>query len=112
MKQLWARQEATVADLHQQLQTERGLAYTTVATMLRKMEARGLVNHRVDGRSFIYQATVPEAAVTRGMADHLVDRLFEGNLTDVVSHLLSTREVSKEELTQLQRLITKRKKEL
>ena len=112
MKLLWGRQEATVADLHAQLQGEKDLAYTTIATMLRKMEARKLVAHRLDGRSFVYQPAVPEEAVTRGMADHLVDRLFEGSLTDVVSHLLSTREVSQDELTQLERLIAERKKEL
>jgi predicted transcriptional regulator len=80
--------------------------------MLRKMESRGLVEHRLDGRSFVYRAVVPESAVTRGMADHLVDRLFEGSLTDVVSHLLSTRDVSRDELTQLERLIAKRKQQL
>ncbi len=112
MKQLWACQEATVADIHQNLQNEKELAYTTIATMLRKMEARGLVQHRLDGRSFVYRAAVLEEAVTRGMADHLVDRLFEGSLTDVVSHLLNTREVSKDELSQLERLIAERKQRL
>jgi len=112
MKLLWPRPEATVAELHEQLQDEKELAYTTVATILRKMEVRGLVKHRLEGRSFVYRAAVPEAAVTRGMADHLVDRLFEGSLTDVVSHLLSTREVGQEELTELERLIARRKKEL
>jgi predicted transcriptional regulator len=112
MKLLWARTEATVGDLHDQLQTEKELAYTTIATMLRKMEDRGLVKHRQDGRTFVYRAAVPEEAVTRGMADHLVNRLFEGSLTDVVNHLLSTREVSRDELTELERLIAKRKKQL
>jgi BlaI family transcriptional regulator, penicillinase repressor len=112
MKRLWACREATVADLHQQLQDEKELAYTTIATMLRKMEARKLLKHRLEGRSFVYRAAVPEEAVTRGLADHLVDRLFEGSLTDVVSHLLSTREVSRDELTELERLIAERKREL
>jgi predicted transcriptional regulator len=112
MQLLWARTEATVADLHQQLQGENDLAYTTIATMLRKMETRGLVKHRLDGRSFVYRSAVREEAVTRGMADHLVDRLFEGSLTDVVTHLLSTREVSRDELTELERLIAQRKKEI
>ena len=110
MKRLWACPEATVAELHAQLPGD--LAYTTVATMLRKMEARGLVRHRQDGRSFVYCAAVREEAVTRGLADHFVDRLFEGSLTDVVSHLLSTREVSRDELSELERLIAERKKQL
>ena len=112
MKLLWSCQEATVGDLHERLQGQKELAYTTIATMLRKMESRGLVQHRSEGRSFVYSAAVPEEAVTRGMADHLVDRLFAGSLTDVVSHLLSTREVSRDELNQLERLIAQRKKTL
>jgi BlaI family transcriptional regulator, penicillinase repressor len=112
MKLLWASPEATVAQLHERLPSEKELAYTTIATMLRKMELRGLVAHRLEGRSFVYRAAVPEEAVTRGMADHLVDRLFEGSLTDVVSHLLSTREVSRDELTLLEKMIARRKKQL
>jgi len=89
---------------------ERDLAYTTIATMLRKMEARGLVKHRLDGRSFVYRAAVGEEAVSQGMADHLVDRLFEGSLSDTVHHLLTTREVSREELSKLEKMIADVKK--
>jgi predicted transcriptional regulator len=112
MKLLWERREATVAEVHQSVARERELAYTTVATMLRKMEARSLVAHREEGRSFVYRAAVHSDAVTRGMADHLIERLFEGSLADMVSHLLSTREVSREELSKLEKLIAERRKKL
>ncbi len=110
MKVLWDRHEATVAEVHVSLGPERALAYTTVATMLRKMEARGLVVHRIHGRSFVYRAAVREEAVSRGMADHLLERLFEGSLSDMVRHLLSTREVSRRELSELEKLIAEQKK--
>lgn len=110
MQILWGRGNATVAEVHGALALERDLAYTTVATMLRKMEARGLVKHRLDGRSFVYQAAVGEEAVSRGMADHLVDRLFEGSLSDMVHHLLTTREVSREELSKLEKMIAEMKR--
>ena len=113
MKVLWERREATVAEVLDALDdTDASLAYTTIATMLRKMEARGLVFHRVDGRSFIYAPKVAAEDVSRSMADHLVDRLFEGNLLDAVSHLLTTRDVSKDELKQLEKLLAERKKKL
>ena len=112
MQVLWGRTEATVADVHQALGTDHDLAYTTIATMLRKMEARGLVGHRLDGRSFVYRAAVAADAVTRGMSDHLLDRLFEGSLADMVAHLLTTREVSRAELSKLEQLIAERKKAL
>ncbi len=112
MKVLWDRREATVAEVHQALGSSPELAYTTVATMLRKMEARGLVQHRPEGRTFVYRALAAEDAVTRGMADDLIDRLFEGSLADMVSHLLTTREVSRDELVRLEHLIAERKKKI
>jgi len=111
MKALWDRGEASVADVVQSLGPEAGLAYTTVATMLRKMEARRLVGHRSEGRRFIYRAAVTPDAVTRSMADHVLEHLFEGRLADLVHHLLSTHEVSREELSELERLIAARKKQ-
>ena len=110
MKVLWASGEATVADVHKALADESDLAYTTMATMLRKMEARGLVRHHLEARSFVYRAVVAEEAVSRGMADHLLERLFEGSLADMVRHLLSNREVSRTELSKLEKLIAERKK--
>jgi predicted transcriptional regulator len=79
--------------------------------MLRKMEQRGLVTHRAEGRRFIYQPAVAPETVTRSMADDLLERLFEGRLADLLSHLLSTREVSREELHELEQLIKERKKQ-
>jgi|SRR5882762_1753624 len=115
MQALWERGEATVAEVLEVLEAlgdHAALAYTTVATMLRKMEARHLVAHRAEGRSFIYTAKVAAADVSRSMADHLVDRLFEGSLLEAVNHLLTTRDVSREELRQLEKIIAERKKKL
>ena len=110
MKVLWAHHEASVADIQAALPGGAELAYTTVATMLRKMEARRLVTHRVEGRTFIYAPAVDEAQVSRGIAEHVLDRLFGGSVEALVSHLLTTREVSRDELARLERLIAERRK--
>jgi predicted transcriptional regulator len=110
MKVLWQARRASVAEVHEQLSADR-LAYTTVATMLRKMEDRGLVRHDEEDRRFIYEAAVSEGAVTRSMADDFLERLFEGSLASAVSHLLETRAVSREELAELERLIKRRSKQ-
>jgi BlaI family penicillinase repressor len=112
LQALWANPDATVAEVNAALKPERDLAYTTVATMLRKMEARGLVAHREEGRSFLYRATVDAQQVGQGMTDHVVERLFEGSLAGAVSHLLRTREVSREELEELERLIRAAKRRI
>ena len=110
MKVLWERGEATVGEVYQVLAAKHDLAYTTIATMLRKMEGRRLVWHRLEGRIFVYRAQVEEAAVSRGLADDLLDRLFAGSLADMVGHLLRTREVSREELRKLEGLIAERRR--
>ena len=110
MKILWQRPEATVAEVSDALGRSAKLAYTTIATMLRKMEAKGLVQHRDEGRTFVYRAAVDEHAVTRNMASDLLDKLLAGSLSSMVHHLLTTREISKEELTRLERMLAERRK--
>jgi len=112
LKVLWQAGEASVAHVHAALGGSDKFAYTTVATMLRKMEGRGLVAHREEGRSFLFRAKIGADAVSRSMADHLIDRLFEGSLATAVNHLLSTRDVTDSELREIERLVAKRRKEL
>jgi BlaI family transcriptional regulator, penicillinase repressor len=105
---LWQRPEATVAEVQQALGERDGVAYTTAATILRRMEERGLVTHRTEGRSFIYRSAVAAETVSRGMASHWLERLHQGSLAEAVNHLLTSRETSREELRAIQRLITER----
>ena len=110
MKVLWGRSQANVNDVLDALGPEADLAYTTVATMLRRMAARGLVTHTTEGRTFIYRPAVASHDVSRSHTDDLVDRLFEGSLADMVSHLLSTRDVSEAEYRKLEKLLAERKR--
>ncbi|MBC8877236.1 MAG: BlaI/MecI/CopY family transcriptional regulator [Planctomycetes bacterium] len=104
MRVLWELERASVADVHAHLAADR-LAYTTVATMLRKMDDRGLVRHDEEERRFIYEACVSESEVRRSSAEDFLDRVCDGSLASAVNHLLETRDVSREELAELQRLI-------
>jgi len=105
MREIWRRGEASVTDVHGALEEERGLAPTTIATMLRKMEDKGVVTHRAEGRKFIYRPAVSEAAVRRTMVGELTDRLFRGEVTALVSHLLSEHEIDAGELERLRALV-------
>jgi predicted transcriptional regulator len=103
MKVLWERGEATSAEVHAALRDERGLAFTTIATMLRKMEDKGVVAHRPDGRQFVYRPTVSEDQVRRSMVGELVARLFAGDAKALVAHLVSEHEIDAGELDELRR---------
>jgi predicted transcriptional regulator len=111
MRSLWRREEGTVADVHEDLEAERGLALTTIATMLAKLEKRGVVEHRMDGRRFVYRPRIDEGQVRRSMVAELTSQLFRGDVTALVNHLLSEHEIETGELTQLKALISAREKE-
>jgi predicted transcriptional regulator len=109
LKHLWAHPDATVADVHAAVGARDALAYTTIATMLRKMEARGLVAHRVEGRTFLYSAEVSSDEVSGSMAHDILDRVFQGSVSAMFSHLLSSREISRKEIETLEKLIQEKK---
>ena len=109
MRVLWARGEASTADVAEALRDERDLAHTTVATLLTRLEKRGLLSSRREGRALVYQPLVSEVEVQRSMVGSLVDRLFAGRASALVSHLLDARGVDAAELAELQALLKQRK---
>ena len=98
MRVLWRQDEATAAEVHLALLESRGLAPTTIATMLQKMERKGVVEHRTEGRRFIYRPTITEAQVRRGMVEELTERLFAGDSSALVAHLLEEHRTTAAEL--------------
>lgn len=100
LRALWNRDEASVAEVHGQLE-DRGLALTTIATMLRKMEEKKLVSHRENGRQFLYRAEVAPDTVQRNLVGDLVSRLFDGDPLELVNHLLRAGEIDLSELEEL-----------
>ena len=112
MRILWQKEEATVADVRDVLAEEgRDLAYTTVATMLAKMERKGQVAHRALGKAFVYHPVLRQEQISRSMVADLAQRLFGGDVTLMVSHLLDGCELSSRELARLKALIRKKEQE-
>lgn len=105
MRVLWDRGEASAAEVQRALRRSRGLAITTVSTLLSRLEKRGLVAHRADGRAYVYRAAVGEPEVRRSMLRTLVRGLFAGDTAEVVSHLLAGREVTSGDLERIEELI-------
>ncbi|HKK26929.1 MAG TPA: BlaI/MecI/CopY family transcriptional regulator [Gemmatimonadota bacterium] len=102
---LWAEDEATVNDVREGLAGRRDLARTTVATLLSRLEDRGVVAHREEGREFVYRPTVTEEEVLRSRVDALAEYLFGGDVPTLVSRLLDARDLEPSELDRVRRLI-------
>ena len=107
MRVLWECGEASASQVHAALLEARGLALTTIKTMLRKMDEKGVVSHREDGRTFIYRATVAESDVKEGMVGTLVQRLFAGDGAALVNHLIDSGDIDAAELDELRERLAK-----
>jgi predicted transcriptional regulator len=105
MRVLWARGRSSVSEVQQVLLPSRALAYSTIATVLGRLERRGLVIHRIEGRTALYEAAASEGEVTQSAVARLVDELFAGSPAELVSHLLESRDIDAEELARIKELI-------
>ncbi len=112
MRALWTRGEATVAEVQEALRAERDLAQTTVATLLSRLEKKGVVAHRAEGRQYVYRALVPESEVRRSMLSEMTEHLFGGDVPALVSQLLGAREVEPDELARLKAMIEEKEREM
>src|SRR5262245_10568119 len=94
MRVLWARGEASTAEVVADLDDQRALAHTTVATLLTRLEKRGLIAVRREGRQLYYRAKVAAGEVNRSMVAGLIASLFGGDAKGLLAHLLSEKEIA------------------
>lgn len=110
LKILWRRREATVRQVYEEIREQIPIVQNTVQALLRTMEEKGLVHHRVDGRAFVYSPTEARDGTTKNMVNHLLHSAFDGAIDQLVDSLFSLRKPSKSELAYLEKLIRQQKK--
>jgi BlaI family transcriptional regulator, penicillinase repressor len=108
MRALWRDGERSVGEVTQALHGRRGLAHTTVSTLLTRLQKRGLVSSRRDGRQLMYRAEVDERQVRRSMVSGLLGTLFGGDAQALVAHLVREDEISAEDLVGVRRLLDRK----
>lgn len=111
-KVLWERPEATVVEIQQAVSATRPLAQTTIATLLSRLEKRGLVAYRTEGRQYVYRAVLQERDARRHAVAEVTKGLFAGDVTAMVSQLLSAHELRPGDLARVRALIDAKEQEL
>jgi predicted transcriptional regulator len=106
LKILWDRGPSTVREVMDVLNQSRQRAYTSVMSLLEVMFEKRFVKRRPQGRAFVYSAAVTREKTLGQMVGDLVRRGFEGSASSLVAYLLDETRLSKEELSEIQRLIT------
>jgi predicted transcriptional regulator len=92
LKALWGMGEGSVRDVREVLVGNRNLAYTTVMTVLDRLEKRGSVTRRKQGRSFVYEPKVSKEALRRFAVKELLDCFFGGSEQELIEYLRGAKE--------------------
>lgn len=105
LKVLWDRGEATVRQVYEALRDDLGIVQNTVQAFLRTMTDKGLVEHRTEGRSFVYRAAVPPEATRERLLERVLERAYDGALDRLVEGAIGLKRPSKDELRRLRALL-------
>ena len=105
MEVVWGRGEVTVSEVREALETKRKLARNTVQTMMVRLEERGWLKHREEGRKFVYSANVPRTVSLGAKVTQMVDRFFGGSAEDMVTALIEYRGLSRDEAERIREMI-------
>ena len=101
MKILWRRGESAVTDMVDALPEGEQLAYNSVLTTIRILEQKGYVEHRQEGRAFVYWPCVQENEASSSEVRNVLSRFFGNSREKLVLSLLDDDGISAEELARL-----------
>ncbi len=107
MNIVWQGGEVRVADVWKELLARHGLARNTVQTMMKRLEDKGFLRHRADGKTFYYTAAERRRRTLRQLVSTLVDSAFGGSASELVMALLDQRGVGKHEAERIRKMIDK-----
>jgi BlaI family transcriptional regulator, penicillinase repressor len=103
MDVLWEHGPSTVTEVRAKLEDE--LAYTTVLTMLRNLEAKGYIRHEAEGRAHRYAPVIAREAARRSALHHLARKLFKGSPELLLAHMVSDGKLTDAEVRKIRKLL-------
>ncbi len=111
MEAVWDLGEATVPQVRDRLDREQMPAYTTVLSVLQKLEKAGWLTHRALGRSYIYLPARSRQEAGETSVRTFIERVFRGDPLQMFQHLLEDQDLSDDDLKTLKTMIDRRRKE-
>jgi predicted transcriptional regulator len=106
MRVLWEHGPCVVAEVREHLRD--ALAYTTVLTVLRTLEAKGYVRHTEEGRGHRYAAKVKQQSARKSALKHLTDKLFQGSAEILFTHLVADQKLTPEQIRRMREMLSEK----
>ena len=104
---IWSHGPVTAEQVREALLPKRRLKDPTVRTLLRRLEARGYVTHRVEGKVFVYQADVRRHSLGARAVRHIIDRFWQGSAEQFLVGMVDEKVLSLDEIERLARKVRK-----
>ncbi len=101
MQIVWNRTRVTAEEIREQLESSNELKASTVRTLLRRLEAKGYVEHDVEGRTYIYQAVVAQTNVAASAVRSIVDKFCSGSVENLLVGLVDDKQISPDRIKKL-----------
>ncbi|MES2614968.1 MAG: BlaI/MecI/CopY family transcriptional regulator [Bdellovibrionota bacterium] len=105
---LWRIEPCTINQIIEKLPHGRDLAYTSVATIIRILEQKGIVKSKKENRSFIYSALMTKEEYELNSLSHLITNVFDGEPSLLVKRLLNNKNIDKKSLDEIYKLLDKK----
>ncbi len=113
MQLFWSNPETTAPEIHQIITSKRTVSYSAVKTIIDRLERKGALNRsRKEGRTIFYTPSVERNQLRKPMIKDFINRVFLGKSKPLVAHILQEESLSLEDISYLESLLKKRKKEL
>jgi BlaI family penicillinase repressor len=109
---LWERGPSTVREVHEALQEEKALGYTTVLKLMQIMTTKGLVRRDENQRAHVYEAQQPAEKTKRQFAADMLERVFDGSARELMMHALASQRSTRQEIEELRNLLDEHERNL
>ena len=109
---LWERGPSTVREVHDALQEEKALGYTTVLKLMQIMTTKGLVRRDENQRAHVYEAQQPAEKTKRQFAADMLERVFDGSARELMLHALASQRSTRQEIEELRNLLDEHERNL
>ena len=113
MQLFWHSQESTAPQIHQIIQQRRDVKYTTVKTIIDRLEKKGSLHRsRTEGRTIFYTVVTDKQSVRTPLIKEFINKVFLGKSRPLAAHILEQEELTIKDIEYLESVLSERKKDL
>ena len=109
MQAVWEAGPCSVEAVHQNISRNRRLKETSTRTLLRRLEQKGYLRHKTEGRAYIYRAVEPARSLAARAVRQIIDRFCQGSVEELVNGMVESKVLSKSEMDRLEEFVRTRK---